>query len=163
MVLARNRRASAHFHDCLISGRVSKNYSALLCGVLRKPRTVTAKLRKTHPTPNENQVIIDPQDGKEAVSHFACSASGHRFSLADVEIETGRTHQIRVHAASIGHPILGDERYGDKKLNDSLRRQGAKGMFLHARELKFPDIGENAVVRKHEVAVDPLWRKIVSW
>ena len=163
MVLARNRRASAHFHDCLISGRVSKNYSALLCGVLRKPRTVTAKLRKTHPTPNENQVIIDPQDGKEAVSHFACSASGHRFSLADVEIETGRTHQIRVHAASIGHPILGDERYGDKKLNDSLRHKGAKGMFLHARELKFPDIGEDATVRQHHVAVDPLWREIVKW
>ncbi len=163
MVLARNRRASAHFHSCLVSGQVSKSYSALLCGVLGKPRTVNAKLRKTHPTPNENQVIVDPQDGKDAVSHFACSVSGHRFSLADVEIETGRTHQIRVHAASIGHPVLGDERYGDKKLNDSLRRQGAKGMFLHARELKFPDIGENAVVRKHEVAVDPLWRKIVSW
>jgi len=163
MVLARNRRASAHFHDCLISGKVSKHYSALICGVLEKPRKVTAKLRKTHPTPNENQVVVDPENGKDAVSHFACRESGHRFSLADVEIETGRTHQIRVHAASIGHPVLGDERYGDEKLNDSVRRRGASGMFLHARELKFPEIGDDASVRKIAIPVDPIWSEVVSW
>ena len=163
MVLARNRRAAAHFHDCLIAGQVSKNYSALVCGVLKKPRKVTAMLRKTHPTPNENQVIIDPQTGKEAVSHFACRESGPRFSLVDVEIETGRTHQIRVHAASIGHPVLGDERYGDGKLNNSVKRSGAKGMFLHARELKFPEMGDSASTRKLEVAIDPVWHEVVTW
>jgi len=163
MVLARNRRASAHFHDCLISGKVRKNYAALLCGVLQKPRKVTAKLRKTHPTPNENQVIVDPQNGKEAVSRFTCGKSGHRFTLADIEIETGRTHQIRVHAASIGHPVLGDERYGDEKLNDSVRRLGAKGMFLHACELKFPDIGDNTTVRRLAVPVDSVWHEVVTW
>jgi len=163
MVLARNRRAAAHFHDCLIAGTVSKKYAALVCGALEKPRKVTAKLRKTHPTPNENQVIIDPQNGKEAVSHFACRESGPRFSLVDVEIETGRTHQIRVHAASIGHPVLGDERYGDEKLNNSVKRQGAKGMFLHARELKFPEIGDSASVRKLEVPIEPIWQEVVTW
>ena len=163
MVLARNRRAAAHFHDCLIAGSVSKNYAALVCGELEKPRKVTAMLRKTHPTPNENQVIIDPQNGKEAVSHFACRESGPRFSLVDVEIETGRTHQIRVHAASIGHPVLGDERYGDEKLNNSVKRSGAKGMFLHARELKFPEMGDSASTRKLEVAIDPVWHEVVTW
>ena len=163
MVLARNRRASAHFHDCLVSGRVSKKYVAVLCGVLAKPRRVTAKLRKTHPTPNENQVIVDPENGKEAVSHFACREAGKRFTLADIEIETGRTHQIRVHAASIGHPVLGDERYGDNKLNDAVRRQGAAGMFLQARELKFPDAGDRASVLHIEVPVDPAWVDTVSW
>jgi len=163
MVLARNRRASAHFHECLVSGRVSKNYVAVICGVLQKPCTVTAKLRKTHPTPNENQVIVDPQNGKDAVSHFASCEFGQRFSLVDVEIETGRTHQIRVHAASIGHPVLGDERYGDEKLNDSVKRQGSKGMFLHARELKFPDLGDSASERKFEVPIDPLWHEVVTW
>jgi len=62
------------------------------------------------------------------------------LTLADVEIETGRTHQIRVHAASIDHPVLGDERYGDTKLNNKLKQTGLARMYLHARELSFPDL-----------------------
>ena len=162
MVLARNRKASAHFHESLISGQVSKHYGALICGVLKEPRTVTAKLRKTHPTPNENQVLVDPQGGKRAVSHFSCRSAGKRFCLADIEIETGRTHQIRVHAASIGHPVLGDERYGDERLNKSVRQSGEKRMFLHARALSFPDLGDNAPRRTHEVPIDPVWLDVLK-
>jgi len=161
MVLARSRRASVHFHESLTRGRVRKHYSALLCGGLQNSQTVTAKLRKTHPTPLENQVVIDPEGGKEAVSHFSCRAKGSRFCLADVEIETGRTHQIRVHAASIGHPVLGDERYGDERLNKSVAKAGAKRMFLHARELSFPDIGETMPRRAYEVPVDAVWQEVL--
>jgi len=163
MVLARNRRASVHFHESLINGKVCKNYSALICGVLQESRTVTLKLRKTHPTPNENQVVVDSKDGKEAVSHFNSIVTGSRFSLVDVEIETGRTHQIRVHAASIGHPVLGDERYGDEKLNALVKRKGAKGMFLHARELSFPAIADKAPMHRFTVPTDTKWNDVVSW
>lgn len=161
MVLARNRKAANHFHDALVNGQVSKHYAALICGVLHKTYTVTARLRKTHPTPNENQVVIDPHDGKHAVSHIKSRVAGKRFCLADIEIETGRTHQIRVHAASIGHPVLGDERYGDEKLNKSVRQFGATRMFLHARELSFPDIGEGSAMQQHRAGVDPFWLDIV--
>ena len=180
MALARNRRAAAHFHESLTGGLISKHYSALLCGVMRSDKkTVNAKLRKTHPTPNENQVLIDPAGGKAAVSHFSCHTKGKRFSLANVEIETGRTHQIRVHGASIGHPVLGDERYGDEKLNNEVKRAGAKRMFLHARELSFPDVGQSPDVghnqsndkrqpsaplqRTFSVPIDPEWMDVVHW
>ena len=68
MILAKNRRASVHFQQALFDGAVKKKYVALLCGVLKESREVRAKLRKTHPTDRENQVIIDPKDGKEALS-----------------------------------------------------------------------------------------------
>lgn len=162
MVLARHRKAAAHFHEALVNGHVSKHYAALICGVLPKPQTVTARLLKTHPTPNENQVLVDQVNGKKAVSHFRCRKTGKRFCLADIEIETGRTHQIRVHAASIGHPVLGDERYGDERLNKSVRRTGARRMFLHACQLSFPDMGEGSPQQTHTAAVDPDWLDILN-
>ncbi len=162
MVLARNRTAAAHFHQVLIEGRVKKQYAALLCGRFTEPCTVTAKLRKTHPTPNENQVVVDPVEGKSATSHFKCRKSGKRFSLVDVEIETGRTHQIRVHAASIGHPVLGDERYGNEKLNKSLRQMPVQRMFLHARALTFPDLSNGDRRCEYHVPVDAAWHEMLA-
>ncbi len=69
---------------------------------------------------------------------------GPGFSLLEVTIKTGRTHQIRVHLASQGHPIAGDDKYGDFELNKALARQGLKRMFLHAWRLQFdhPASGE---------------------
>lgn len=60
-----------------------------------------------------------------------------KFSLLEVTIKTGRTHQIRVHLASMGHRIVGDDKYGDFELNRALQRQGLKRMFLHAWRLQF--------------------------
>jgi 23S rRNA pseudouridine955/2504/2580 synthase len=66
------------------------------------------------------------------------------FTLLEVTIKTGRTHQIRVHLASQGHPIAGDDKYGDFELNKALQKRGLKRMFLHAWRLQFnhPDTGE---------------------
>jgi 23S rRNA pseudouridine955/2504/2580 synthase len=58
--------------------------------------------------------------------------------LSDVHIFTGRTHQIRVHASYIGHPVAGDDKYGDREANKALRAVGLKRMFLHAHRLSFP-------------------------
>ena len=178
MVLARSRVASVHFQQCMKERRVSKHYAALLCGALKKSRTVTARLLKTHPTPNENRVIIDTQDGKEAISHFHSRTVGPHFTLADIEIETGRTHQIRVHGASIGHPVLGDERYGREKINRQQRSRGVKRMFLHARSIEFPELGDKSVhndqgdteaqvssdgdCRKFSAAFDPEWLDVLN-
>jgi 23S rRNA pseudouridine955/2504/2580 synthase len=65
------------------------------------------------------------------------AAFAQGFSLLEVTIKTGRTHQIRVHLASAGHPIVGDDKYGDFELNRQLARLGFKRMFLHAWRLKF--------------------------
>jgi 23S rRNA pseudouridine955/2504/2580 synthase len=74
---------------------------------------------------------------------------GLQATLLEVTIKTGRTHQIRVHLASLGHPIAGDDKYGDFELNKSLNQQGLKRMFLHAWRLQFdhPASGERIALQ----------------
>jgi len=88
-------------------------------------------------------------DGKAALSRFRLVNQYRDFaSLVEVEIETGRTHQIRVHAAEAGHPIAGDDRYGDRKFNLECEARGLKRMFLHAVLIEFtwPGTDEEFVV-----------------
>jgi 23S rRNA pseudouridine955/2504/2580 synthase len=87
--------------------------------------------------------------GKSALSIFRLvDRYGDLASLVEVEIRTGRTHQIRVHAAESGHPIAGDDRYGDRGFNAACERLGLRRMFLHAQliELVWPDSGEELIV-----------------
>ena len=72
------------------------------------------------------------EEGQEAETVFRRLARGPEASLLEAELLTGRTHQIRVHLAHLGHPVLGDDKYGDFELNKALRKQGLKRMFLHA-------------------------------
>ena len=79
----------------------------------------------------EHRMIVDEQ-GSHAVSHFEPVEIFEHYSLMRIKIETGRMHQIRVHALHCGHPIAGDRRYGDKKQNQLLRTMGLKRLFLQA-------------------------------
>jgi 23S rRNA pseudouridine955/2504/2580 synthase len=75
--------------------------------------------------------------GKNAVTKFKVLESFSQVSLLEVEIETGRTHQIRLHLASIGHPVTCDNKYGDKKFNEEFQKKtGLTRQFLHAQTLK---------------------------
>ena len=84
----------------------------------------------------ERMVRVDPE-GKASVSHFRVIERVGGHSYTEVRIDTGRTHQIRVHARHAGHPVAGDEKYGDKDANKSLRSAGLKRLFLHAASLRF--------------------------
>jgi 23S rRNA pseudouridine955/2504/2580 synthase len=86
----------------------------------------------------------DDPDGMRAITLVKVARRGDGFTLLEVTIKTGRTHQIRVHLASQGHPIAGDDKYGDFELNKTLQRQGLRRMFLHAWRLQFdhPASGE---------------------
>jgi 23S rRNA pseudouridine955/2504/2580 synthase len=75
--------------------------------------------------------------GQEAETIFRRVSRGDEVSLLEAELLTGRTHQIRVHLAHLGHPVLGDDKYGDYELNKRLRKEGLKRMFLHAASLTF--------------------------
>ncbi|HTY92795.1 MAG TPA: pseudouridine synthase, partial [Steroidobacteraceae bacterium] len=76
--------------------------------------------------------------GKSAVSIFTpVQFFRNRASLVEVELKTGRTHQIRVHAAHVGHPVAGDEKYGDPDFNARMREQGLRRMFLHSHRISF--------------------------
>lgn len=115
-----------------------KHYLALLVG--RMPTgtmTVKAALQKSVMQGGERMVRVD-NDGKASVSHFTLLERRGGYSFCKIRIETGRTHQIRVHAAHIGHPVAGDEKYGDKEANKKLATQfGLKRLFLHASSMQF--------------------------
>jgi 23S rRNA pseudouridine955/2504/2580 synthase len=85
----------------------------------------------------ERHVQVSP-NGKPSLSHFRVLERRGGQSYCEVRIETGRTHQIRVHAQHIGHPVAGDDKYGDEAANERLREQaGLKRLFLHASTLEF--------------------------
>jgi len=125
------------------AGGLSKRYLALLAG--RMPdglMSVDAPLHVGLRQGGERhvQVISDKgsASGKPSLSHFKVLERRGGQSYCEVRIETGRTHQIRVHAAHIGHPVAGDDKYGNATANQRLREQvGLRRMFLHAASLQF--------------------------
>jgi len=89
-------------------------------------------------TSSGEKVVFAERDGKSAVTHFIVRKRFRDMTLLEVTLETGRTHQIRVHCQLAGYPLLGDDKYGDEEANRSIRDRGLKRMFLHAHRLTFP-------------------------
>ena len=120
------------------SSGIRKKYLALLVGRLAGENfTVDAPLEVGLRQGGERHVRVG-QGGKESVSHFHLIERRGGHSYVDVRIDTGRTHQIRVHAAHLGHPVAGDDKYGEKEVNRRLKEQtGLKRLFLHAASLEF--------------------------
>lgn len=145
LVIAKTRPALNAFHRQLREGGVEKHYLALVTGRWQGgTRRVDEALARTGRRGQERLVAID-EEGKDSVSHFTPVTRLARFTLMDVRIDTGRTHQIRVHAAHLGHPLAGDDKYGDFECNRELKRHGLKRLFLHAAHLRFrlPETGSN--------------------
>lgn len=135
LILAKNIPVLRQLHEIINKGDISKTYTALLAGRLEKKKmTINSELSK-NPT-NERIVTVD-HGGKYATTIFHRDTVFDRSTLVNVELITGRTHQIRVHSASIGHPVLGDDKYGNRILNREFRKTGLKRMFLHASLLSF--------------------------
>lgn len=137
LLIAKKRSALRRLHELLRNNRMDKHYLALLKGQWRGgSRRVTAPLLKNVLRSGERMVRVDPA-GKPASSVFQPLAVSKTASLVEVKLETGRTHQVRVHAASQDHPIAGDDKYGDADFNRQLRELGLKRLFLHASALRF--------------------------
>lgn len=129
---------------------VEKYYLTVVCGRLDKELVLDDRLIKNHETNISHVVPSDEEGGiddnseiKEALTYVKPLETGSRFSLAEVRIFTGRTHQIRVHLANAGYPLAGDIKYGDKKTSDYLRKQGISTQLLHAYKLKFTEMPED--------------------
>jgi 23S rRNA pseudouridine955/2504/2580 synthase len=138
LVVAKKRSALTKLHDFFRDGVVSKRYFALVKGRWRNAlQHVRDPLFKYLLPDGERRVRVDP-DGKAAHSIVRLVSRWENFSLVEVELKTGRTHQIRVHLANIGYPIAGDDKYGDFGLNRELQKAGLKRMFLHAAKLSLP-------------------------
>lgn len=137
LVLAKNGRALREFHELLRHGGVEKHYLALLAGSWKGGSTrVATPLRRDREGAGDRRVR-GVEGGKRAESLFTPVMRYAEAALVDVEIGTGRMHQIRVHASEIGHPVAGDRKYGDFRFNRRMRSFGLDRMFLHAAALRF--------------------------
>jgi 23S rRNA pseudouridine955/2504/2580 synthase len=147
LMVARRSSALRVLHALLRDGSVQKSYLALLAGRWKLGhKRIDAPLRTDLRVGGERTVKVDAQ-GKQARTEFKLLEHfGSRASLVEAVLHTGRTHQIRVHAAHCGHPVLGDEKYGDEARNAELAELGLKRMFLHAHSLAFawPDGAEQS-------------------
>jgi 23S rRNA pseudouridine955/2504/2580 synthase len=139
LLIAKKRSALRGLHELFRADRaIDKVYQALLCGAwARKHCVVDAPLKKNVLQSGERMVRV-ARDGKPASTEFRRMRQFAAATLVEARLFTGRTHQIRVHAQSIGHPVAGDERYGDEARNLEFRRLGLKRLFLHAASLSFP-------------------------
>lgn len=131
---------------------VEKRYLALVRGRVANDRQhLRFPLKKLTGANGERVVVVCRSDDAQALSaHTIVDVNERlpRFTLVTATLMTGRTHQIRVHLAQLGHPIAGDERYGDFDLNRQLSREGLKRMFLHAASLRFvhPRSGQSLLI-----------------
>ena len=144
LLIAKKRSALTALHAKLrgdTSDRVEKHYAALVNGTWPDERRhVRVKLAKYVTDSGERRVSVDEDDGQESHTIVTRKEIFPGATLLDCEIRTGRTHQIRVHLAHLGFPIIGDDKYGDFTLNKyaaAAKHGGLKRMFLHARLMAF--------------------------
>ncbi len=146
LLVAKKRSALTKLQDQFRERETGKTYLALVVGqwpankkVLDKP-LVKFLLPSKDGQDGERRVKVtskDDPEGMKSVTLVKVAQKSEKFTLLEVTIKTGRTHQIRVHLASEGFPIAGDDKYGDFEVNKTLQKQGLKRMFLHAWRLQF--------------------------
>ncbi len=136
MMLAKNYKSSSRLGKIMQLGDIKKSYIALLRGTPRKTEFIVNQplIRLKNHTGKSVQLS---DNGKVSVSEYYVREHFRNTTLVDVMLKTGRTHQIRVHAASINHHICGDTKYGDTSTNLLMRNLGLKRIFLHSNKLSF--------------------------
>jgi 23S rRNA pseudouridine955/2504/2580 synthase len=138
LIIAKKRSALTRLHDMFRDGGINKRYLALVKGRWQNPlQHIRLPLHKYLTEGGERRVSVS-EEGKQAHSIVRLVARWDNFSLVEVELKTGRTHQIRVHLAHLGFPLAGDDKYGDFPLNKDLQKAGLRRMFLHAAKLSLP-------------------------
>ncbi len=149
LLLAKKRSALVALQDQFRARDTGKTYAALVFGAWPKSlKVIDQALHKTLDAAGERHVHVVPathEDGRRSITLIKAQQAAGACTLLDVSIKTGRTHQIRVHLAHAGHPIVGDPKYGDFARNKAFaKEQRFTRMFLHARELAFdhPATGE---------------------
>lgn len=130
------------------NGRIARSYEAIAVGELDDDRrTIDLPLRVTDEPRGDRPKTVVADDGQPSVSHVTVLARRTGYTHVRVDLETGRTHQIRAHLSAIGHPLLGDARYGDAARNEQARATfGVRRTMLHGAELRFPSPGDGEQV-----------------
>ena len=165
LLVAKKRSALTRLQDQFRERETGKTYLALVEGAWPgNKKVIDLPLHKYLLADGERRVKVvakDDPDGMRSVTLVKVQENLPGFSLLEVTIKTGRTHQIRVHLASQGHPIAGDDKYGDFERNKALQKQGLKRMFLHAWRLQFdhPASGERIAL---QASLPPELQKFVN-
>ncbi|MEP6938906.1 MAG: RluA family pseudouridine synthase [Rudaea sp.] len=153
LVFSRRRMALTGLQELIRENQTTKQYLALLKGHTHKAKfDVNASLRKSLLQGGERMVRV-ADDGKPSLTRFHIVDVLADASLAEVTLFTGRTHQIRVHAQHIEHPIAGDEKYGERGFNQNMRGFGLKRLFLHAARFEF-ELGDKGYCFSAPLAPD---------
>ena len=142
IVFAKSKKAVKHFSKCLSANEVKKTYSAILKGTFKGVSLINMPVYKNI---NSNT--------KKAISKFIFKKKLKKTTLVNIEIFTGRTHQIRIHAAEMNHPIIFDKRYGDIKFNEKLNI-GIHKMPLHSKKIIFPDLNNKTIETNAEYPIE---------
>lgn len=139
VALAKSGPALRHLSDQFRGNTITKHYLCLMDGRLKEARVeVDAPLRRC-PGASEHQMEVH-EEGKSAVTRFRLLQAFADCSYVEAELLTGRTHQIRAHAAHLGLPLAGDERYSSKTSLEAWKARGLRRLFLHAHDLRFASI-----------------------
>lgn len=147
LLIARSAGIGRAMQGLFRNREIRKFYVALLDGRWTDgDKTVDVPLAKNKEHAGERRVMVSA-DGQSAVSHFSCVKQFNDASLMRIEIETGRTHQIRVHAKHCGHCVVGDTRYGSNANNAAYKRRGLNRLFLHSESMQFEWQGETVKLR----------------
>ena len=125
---------------------ITRKYRAIVYGVIKEDEgTVDAPIGR-HPV-DRKKMSINEKNGRHAVTHYRVLKRFSKYTYIECQLETGRTHQIRVHTQYAGHPIAFDDRYGDREFDKQLSATGLNRLFLHAAALKFTHPGSGEVMR----------------
>lgn len=141
LVVAKNDESHVFLSSLLKDHQIKRVYYAILIGHPRESRGKIQNYMARHPVDRKKMAVVAPTHtgAREAITNYEVIEEFSGYCLAKMELETGRTHQIRVHMSSIGHPILGDETYGGGKTRfEKANKSIIEGQALHAGELSFP-------------------------
>ena len=130
LIVAKNDNAHLKMSEQIKNREVKKIYIALVRGIIKEDEA-TINMPIARSKKDRKKMAVD-KDGKEAITHFKVLKRYDNYTLLEIKIDTGRTHQIRVHMSQIGHPVVGDDVYSNGK-----NEFGVEGQMLHARSLDF--------------------------
>lgn len=133
LIVCKNDTSHTDIAEQIKEHTVTRRYRGIVCGIVKEDEGTIEGAIGRHPT-QRKKMAINEKNGKPAITHYKVLQRFAKYTYMEFQLETGRTHQIRVHMASIGHPLLGDELYGNPK---NLAMKGLQGQTLHAMIIGF--------------------------
>ncbi|GAA3529484.1 23S rRNA pseudouridine(955/2504/2580) synthase RluC [Zobellella aerophila] len=161
LLVAKKRSMLRSLHEQLREKTMDKHYLALVRGQWQAhQKGVNAPLKKNELASGERVVRVD-KDGKPSETRFRIVQKFQEATLVEASPVTGRTHQIRVHALHAGHPIAGDDKYGDRQFDEKMRGLGLQRLFLHACRIRFfhPGLEQTMVL---EAPLEPALKTLLT-